>query len=127
MGYTRRRAVLNEIERLCSVVLLAYCDSAGALKAGEGERFWRSLELLLTAADQIDALLWPGETAAWLGIPDRSPLHQTGRRRLPKSTAMPLPDCAHFFDSGTFPSLLAAVAELSHRAHEENAYLRQLI
>src|SRR5215469_2298950 len=104
MGYTRRRAVLSEIERLCSLVLLAYEDSADALKAGEADRFWRSLELLRVAAEQLGALLWPtaaeNEMAEWLGVPEMSPLHlgsPESFREPPHAT--PLPDCARFFDA----------------------------
>jgi hypothetical protein len=126
MGYTRRRAVLHEIERLCAVVLSAYGESAAAIQSSEPERFWRSLELLLTAADQIEALLWPGETAEWLGVPERSPLHHR-RLRFSGAAALPLPDCARFFDADALPSLLAAVAELGHRVEEESAYLRRVV
>ena len=132
MGYTRRRALLSEIERLCSLVLLAYEDSAGALKAGEAARFWRSLDLLRAAAQQLGGLLWPGaseyEPAAWLGVPDMSPLHPSGSRLFrPPQAAAPLPDCAHFLDSDTLPALLSAVAELNHCAHEHVTYLRQVM
>jgi hypothetical protein len=128
MGYARRRAVLNEIERLCSAALLAYCDSANALRAGEADRFWGSLALLRAAAEQLDRLLWPGETAEWLGISDRSPLRQQGRSPFPEPfPGVPLPDCARFFDSDLLPSLLAAVADLNHSARERIAYMRQMI
>jgi hypothetical protein len=132
MGYTRRRAVLSEIERLCALALLAYSDSADALKAGEAERFWRSLELLGTATEQLSQLLWPDaaevDAAEWLGVPDRSPLHRGGPRPFQEPPhEMPLPDCARFFDSDALPSLLAAVAELGCRAHEQMDYLRQVV
>jgi len=128
MGYTRKRAVLSEIERLCSMALLAYGDSADALKTGEAERFWRSLEWLRAAADQLDRLLWPGDTAEWLGISERSPLHQTGQWPLPTRPAgMPLAECAGFFDAGALPELLVAVAELNQAAQDRTAYLRQMV
>ena len=110
------------------MALLAYGDSANASKTGEAERFWRSLEQLRTAAEQLDGLLWPGDTAEWLGISERSPLHQTGRGPLPAWLAgMPLPDCARFFDSDALPALLVAVAELNHAAQDRMAYLRQMV
>ncbi|HUK16250.1 MAG TPA: hypothetical protein VLW65_07530 [Bryobacteraceae bacterium] len=128
MGYTRRRAVLSDIERLCSIALAAYGDSANALKAGEAERFWRSLERLRIAAAELDGLLSPGDTSEWLGLSEQSPLHQTGAGPLPaRLTGMPLPDCARFFDSDALPALLVAVAELNHAAQERMAYLRQVV
>jgi len=126
MGYTRRRAVLSEIERQCSIALLAYDDCASALQAQDAERFWRSLDGLRLAADRLDQLLQPGDGAEWLGAADlpalRAPVVCSGYL-----CEMALPDCARFFDSEALPSLLAAVAELSHRAREQMAYLRQVV
>lgn len=132
MGYTRRRAVLSEIERLSSLVLLAYEGSAEALKAGAAEGFWRSLELLRGAVEQLEALLWPpaaeDEIARWLGVSEKSPLHLGHRepfREPPRATQ--LTDCARFFDADALPALLAAVADLNHEAQERMAYLRQVV
>jgi len=128
MGYTRRRAVLSEIERQCSIALLAYNDCACALQAREAVRFWRSLEVLRTAAERLDQLLRPGDTAEWLGASELSALYASSAGLLPGTLhEMPLPDCARYFDSETLPALLAAVAELSYRAHEQMAYLRQVV
>lgn len=130
MGYTRRRAALCEIDRLCSLLLLAYEGSAKALKAGEAERFWRSLELLQVCADQLDGLLGPAaaenEFAEWLGIPESSPLRAGNSfHEPPRST--PLPDCARLVDAGALPALLAAVADLNRLAHDRMEYLQQVM
>jgi len=108
MGYTRRRAVLSEIERYCGIALRAYRDCACALKAGDAEHFARSLALLRETAERLDQLLRPADTAEWLGVTEASPLH----RRT---------------DSDALPDLMSAVAELSHRAEQEMAYLRQVV
>jgi hypothetical protein len=108
MGYTRRRAVLSEIERYCAIALLAYHDCAGALKAGDAKHFQRSLALLRDAAERLDQLLRPVDTAEWLGVAEGSPLHR----------------CA---DADALPDLMSAVAELRHRAEQEMEYLRQVV
>ena len=132
MGYTRRRALLSEIERHCAVAMLAYSDSVEALKERDSERFWRSLKLLLAAAETLDVLLWPApaesEPAAWLGISALSPLHRSGPRFLPDALdRMSLAECARFLECNTLPDLMAAVADLSHRAREQENYLRHVI
>lgn len=128
MGYTRRRAVLCEIERFCAAVLAAYSDCASALQAGDGHCFWRSLEVLSTAADQLDRLVWEGDTADWLGIPASSVLHRIRSQPSAGSfNGIPLPHCAWFLDSHDLPGLLAAVAEVGHLAEERLASLRRLV
>jgi len=126
MGYTRRRAVLSEIERQCSIALLAYNDCASALQSQEAGRFWRSLERLRLAAARLDQLLQPGDGAEWLDVSDLLAL-RTWVVDGVSPGAVPLPDCARFFDSEALPSLLAAVAELRHRTREQMAYLRQVV
>lgn len=127
MGYTRKRAVLSEIERHCAVALLAYSECAGALKAGEAPRFQRALELLRTAAGRLAQLLRPGETADWLGVPLNSPLHRWDSPARRPEAAGALRSWAGFYDSGALPDLMSAVAELNHRAEEEMAYLSQVV
>jgi hypothetical protein len=128
MGYTRRRAVLCEIERLCATALSVYSDCVTALQSGDAHRFWRSLELLSAATDQLDCLVWAGDTAEWLGISAASVLHRTRSRRSPGSfDGIPLPLCGSFLDSDGLPALLAAVAELGRVAEERIADLRHIV
>jgi hypothetical protein len=40
---------------------------------------------------------------------------------------MSLAECAQFFDRDMLPDLMAAVADLSHRAEDQENYLRHVI
>lgn len=128
MGYTRRRAVLCEIERMCAAVLSAYWDCAQALGDRDARAFRRFLEVLSAAAEQLERLVWAGDTAEWLGVSANSVLHRTGGR--PSAgplEGIPLSYCAWFLDSEELPGLLAAVAELRQLTDRRLQSLRQVV
>src|SRR5579872_7126811 len=85
MLYRRRRILYSEISRQSSFVLMAYGDSTAALQARDADRFWYSLEALVTAATRLHDLLWPssdaspgaaGDLRRTLGVADDSPLNR---------------------------------------------------
>ncbi len=84
MLYRRRRILLSEIGRQCGFALMGYGDST-ALQSRDSERFWYSLEAVVTAATRLHQLLWPSpdtsspaaaELQRELGVTDDSPLNR---------------------------------------------------
>ncbi|HTS30889.1 MAG TPA: hypothetical protein VMH81_33685 [Bryobacteraceae bacterium] len=80
----RRRILLSEIGRQCGFAMMAYGDATAAIQKRESERFWYSLEALVTAASRLHELLWPAagssmpadeELRRVLGVDDDSPLN----------------------------------------------------
>ena len=128
MGYTRRRAVLCEIERLCAAALSEYSDCVSALQAGDAHRFRHSLQLLFATAGQLERLAWTDETAEWLGISASPALHRArGRPEAGSFDGIPLPHCAWFLESSELPAWLAAVAEVGQLAEARLAELRLIV
>jgi len=86
MVFRRRRILLSEIERQSGSALLAYDEAAAALQKHQPDRFWHSLQALVTAAGHLQALLWPArepvagaaELRQALGVADGSPLCHPG-------------------------------------------------
>lgn len=142
----RRLILLSEVERQCRFALTGYGDANAAIAARDADRFWHSLESILSAAGQLHALA----SAAGLTIADDSPLNTPDlahaadvddwrplRPELEPSNFGPAGftpaapgACARYFDLDTsiyisfghvfeMPSLLTAIADLGHRAEME--------
>jgi hypothetical protein len=142
----RRLILLSEVERQCRFALMGYDDALAAMSARDPERFWHSLEGIVSIAAQMPALT----AAAGLPLAEGSPLQTPElahagdveswrplRSEIESSNFGPTGftrahpgECARFFDldSSIFilfghifemPPLLAAIAELAHRAEME--------
>jgi hypothetical protein len=53
------RIFQREVERQCKFALIASNDLISALKSGDMDRFWFSVQAFLVAAGNISKLLWP--------------------------------------------------------------------
>jgi hypothetical protein len=142
----RRLILLSEVERQCRFALMGYGDASTAIAARDADRFWHSLDTILSAASQLPALA----AAAGLPLDDESPLHtpdlahaadaaswRPQRPELELSNFGPAGftranpgECARFFDLDTsifisfghvfeIAPLLSAIADLNHRAGME--------
>jgi hypothetical protein len=142
----RRLILLSEVERQCRFALMGYDEALAAMAARDPERFWHSLEGILSAAAQLPALA----CAAGIPLAEDSSLNtpelahagdvESWRPLRPEiensnfgpdgfTRAHP-GECARFFDLDTsifilfghifeMPPLLTAVADLGHRAEME--------
>lgn len=142
----RRLILLAEVERQCRFALTGYDAAIAAIPARDAERFWHSLEEILSAAGHLPALA----SAAGLDLAEDSPLNapelahaadvESWRPLRPEielsnfgpsgfTRANP-GECARFFDLDhsifisfghifEMPSLLSAIADLGHRAEME--------
>jgi hypothetical protein len=142
----RRLILLSEVERQCRFALKGYGDALAAMNSCDTERFWHSLEGIVSIAAQLPSL----STAAGLPLAEDSVLHAPElahvsdveswrplRPEIKSSNFGPAGftrahpgECARFFDLDTsifirfghifeMPPLLAAIADLSHRAEME--------
>jgi hypothetical protein len=142
----RRLILLSEVERQCRFALIGYYDALASMAARNPERFWHSLEGIVSIAAQLPALA----AAADLPLPEDSPLNapelaraadveswRPARHEIQSSnfgadgfTRAHPGECARFFDLDTsifilfghifeMPPLLAAAADLAHRAELE--------
>jgi hypothetical protein len=142
----RRLILLSEVERQCRFALLGYHEALAAMAARDPERFWHSLEGIVSSAAQLGTLA----AAAGIPLPEDSPLHarELGCAADVESWRPPRPEiqsanfgpdgftrahpgeCARFFDLDTsifilfghifeMPPLLAAAADLAQRAEME--------
>jgi len=87
MIYRQRRVLLSEIDRQCRFAMIAYADACSALERRDAERCWYSLQGLVSAAMQLNHLLWPpyGSSPDWvvtvrgaLEVAEDSALNQPG-------------------------------------------------
>ena len=145
----RRLILLSEIGRQCRFALEGYDEAMAAMAARNADRFWHSLEAILTAAGPLYALA----AAAGLRLAEDSALRapelahvaevdswQPWRSEIEPSnfglggfTHAHPGECARYFDLDTsifilfghifeMPPLLAEIAELEHRAEAEIEY-----
>lgn len=77
------RQLQREVERQCRFAIMAFEDVEKSYTEGIGQRFWFSVQNLLTAVGRVSRLLWPpedspsgrgGELRESLGVGDDSPL-----------------------------------------------------
>jgi hypothetical protein len=165
MIYRRRRVLLAEVDRQSRFALTAYDDASAALLRRDADRFWGSVQALLTAARHLQRLLHRGsELRAAVGVADDSPLHDPALAGLadvvaaleswsalqasdpaqlstigPRAIAEMSPaGCVRCFDpdtatltffgrSLTLTPLLAAIAEIAHRAESELQHRREVV
>ncbi len=165
MIYRRRRVLLAEIDRQSKCALMAYNDASAALLRRDAERFWYSVQGLLSAAEHLRGLLgWASDLRRLVGIADDSPLDDPvlpavanlvpaleawnalegsdppqlsaiGPRAIAEMTPA---GCVRCFDPDSatltffgralaLTPLLAAIAEISHRAEQELQHRRELV